>query len=88
MTSQADMPAGSPDVTVPDELGNNVVITNMAKLLDPVYNWGRRNSIWPMVFGLACCAIEMMGTYAADYDLDRLGIIPRASPRQADVMNV
>ena len=41
-----------------------------------------------MTFGLACCAIEMMGAYASDYDLDRLGVIPRASPRQADVMIV
>jgi NADH-quinone oxidoreductase B subunit len=56
--------------------------------LDELLNWSRRSSLWPMTFGLACCAIEMMGTYAADYDLDRLGIIPRASPRQADVMIV
>ena len=56
--------------------------------LDVLLNWSKRSSLWPMTFGLACCAIEMMGTYAADYDLDRLGIIPRASPRQADVMIV
>jgi len=56
--------------------------------LEELLNWSRRSSLWPMTFGLACCAIEMMGAYAADYDLDRLGVIPRASPRQADVMIV
>lgn len=61
-----------------------VILSNLESLL----NWSRQSSLWPMTFGLACCAIEMMGTYAADYDLDRLGIIPRASPRQADVMIV
>jgi NADH-quinone oxidoreductase B subunit len=56
--------------------------------LDELLSWSKRSSLWPMTFGLACCAIEMMGAYAADYDLDRLGVIPRASPRQADVMIV
>ncbi len=56
--------------------------------LEALLNWARSSSLWPMTFGLACCAIEMMGAYAADYDLDRLGVIPRASPRQADVMIV
>lgn len=56
--------------------------------LEELLNWSKRSSLWPMTFGLACCAIEMMATYAADYDLDRLGVIPRASPRQADVMIV
>ncbi|MBK7897372.1 MAG: NADH-quinone oxidoreductase subunit NuoB [Candidatus Promineifilaceae bacterium] len=81
--------AGSPDIVVPDELGNNVVITNIAKLLDPVYNWGRRNSVWPMVFGLACCAIEMICTAASRYDLARFGMeVFRATPRQSDLMIV
>ncbi|MEN0016536.1 MAG: NADH-quinone oxidoreductase subunit B family protein [Bacteroidota bacterium] len=56
--------------------------------LDELLNWARRSSLWPMTFGLACCAIEMMGAYASHYDLDRLGVIPRASPRQADLMIV
>lgn len=56
--------------------------------LDQVKAWARSNSLWPMTFGLACCAIEMMGTGASHYDLDRFGIIFRASPRQSDVMIV
>lgn len=56
--------------------------------LEELLSWSRRSSLWPTTFGLACCAIEMMGAYASDYDLDRLGVIPRASPRQADVMIV
>lgn len=69
----------------PQKTGEGEVI--FAKL-EELLNWARRSSLWPMTFGLACCAIEMMSTYAADYDLDRLGVIPRASPRQADVMIV
>ncbi|MEM7548258.1 MAG: NADH-quinone oxidoreductase subunit NuoB [Bacteroidota bacterium] len=56
--------------------------------VDDVINWARLSSMWPMGFGLACCAIEMMSTYASGYDLDRFGVIPRASPRQSDVMIV
>ena len=56
--------------------------------LDIVFNWASRNSLWPLSFGLACCAIEMMATYASHHDLDRMGMIPRASPRQADLMIV
>jgi NADH-quinone oxidoreductase subunit B len=73
------------DVPVPDELRNNVFITT----LDKIYNWGRRNSVWPVTFGLACCAIEMISTAASRYDLARFGMeIFRASPRQADLMIV
>ena len=89
MTTQADVGTTVPDVTVPDEVKNNVVITNIARLLDPVYNWGRRNSVWPMVFGLACCAIEMICTAASRYDLARFGMeVFRATPRQSDLMIV
>lgn len=56
--------------------------------LDKVINWSRSSSLWPVTFGLACCAIEMMTTGSAHYDLDRLGVIFRASPRQADCMIV
>jgi NADH-quinone oxidoreductase subunit B len=56
--------------------------------LDDVVNWARTGSLWPMTFGLACCAVEMMHTIGARYDLDRFGIFPRASPRQSDLMIV
>ena len=56
--------------------------------LDDLLNWARSSSLWPMTFGLACCAIEMISTYCSNYDLDRLGVLPRSSPRQSDVMIV
>ena len=65
---------------VDQPLGENIITTS----LDSLVNWARKSSIWPMTFGLACCAIEMMATGAAKHDLDRFGIIFRASPRQAD----
>jgi NADH-quinone oxidoreductase subunit B len=55
---------------------------------DQLINWSRKNSIWFMQFGLACCAIEMMATGASRYDTERFGIMPRGSPRQADLMIV
>jgi len=55
---------------------------------DKIINWARSGSLWPVTFGLACCAIEMMATGASHYDLDRFGTIFRASPRQADVLIV
>jgi len=54
--------------------------------LDYLVNWARRSSLWPVTFGIACCAIEMMAAAASRFDWDRLGIIPRGSPRQSDVM--
>jgi NADH-quinone oxidoreductase subunit B len=57
--------------------------------LEFVVNWGRTNAMWPLLFGLACCAIEMMGAQASNYDVSRFGMeINRASPRQADLMIV
>lgn len=56
--------------------------------VDKLVNWARTGSLWPMTFGLACCAVEMMQAYASRYDLDRMGIFPRGSPRQSDVMIV
>ena len=67
-----------------NRFGDNLVVTTVDNLL----NWGRASSLWPMTFGLACCAIEMMATGASRYDWDRFGLIPRASPRQADLMIV
>lgn len=56
--------------------------------MDQLLNWGRAGSLWPMTFGLSCCAVEMIHAYMSRYDLDRFGVIPRPSPRQADVMIV
>ena len=75
----------NPDIPVPSELQSAVTITS----LDKIYNWGRRSSIWPMVFGLACCAIEMICTAASRFDIARFGMeVFRATPRQADLMIV
>ncbi len=62
--------------------GAPIALTTVDKLV----NWGRSNSVWPLTYGLACCAIEMMATGASRYDFDRFGTIFRASPRQADVI--
>ncbi len=65
--------------------GDNLITTT----IDKVANWGRKNSLWPMPFGLACCAIEMMGSVAPRYDLARFGAeVFRFSPRQSDLMIV
>jgi NADH-quinone oxidoreductase subunit B len=82
----SDIPAGTPQpAEIPPELQQNVFMTT----LDNVYNWGRARSMWPMMFGLACCAIEMIAVQAARFDLSRFGMeIMRASPRQADLMIV
>jgi NADH-quinone oxidoreductase subunit B len=70
---------------IPPELEGSVSITT----LDKIYNWGRRSSIWPMMFGLACCAIEMICTAASRYDFSRFGMeVMRPSPRQTDLMIV
>jgi NADH-quinone oxidoreductase subunit B len=71
---------------VEQKLGNmGVVTTSLEKLV----NWSRTNAMWPMLFGLACCAIEMMAAQAAHYDMSRFGMeLMRASPRQSDLMIV
>ncbi len=75
----------TPEYLVPPEIRQQVTLTT----LDRIYNWSRRNSVWPMMFGLACCAIEMICTAAARYDFARFGMeVMRPSPRQADVMIV
>jgi NADH-quinone oxidoreductase subunit B len=72
-------------ITVPEELQANVMVST----LDKVYNWSRSSSVWPVLFGLACCAIEMIATAASRYDLARFGMeVMRPSPRQADLMIV
>src|SRR5687768_11407873 len=56
--------------------------------IDRLAQWARKNSLWSLTFGLSCCAIEMMATAASRFDLDRFGVMFRATPRQADVMIV
>lgn len=68
-----------------DELADKGVVISS---LDKLANWARTGSLWPMTFGLACCGVEMIHAYMARYDLDRFGSMPRASPRQSDVMIV
>jgi NADH-quinone oxidoreductase subunit B len=75
----------TPGYDIPPELQNQVTITK----LDEIYNWSRRSSLWPMLFGLACCAFEMISAAASRYDLARFGMeVMRPSPRQSDVMIV
>ena len=61
------------------------VVTTVA---DAFFNWARKSSVWPVTFGLACCAIEMMATFASRFDVERLGMVPWASPRHSDLMVV
>jgi NADH-quinone oxidoreductase subunit B len=71
---------------VESKLGNLGVVTHR---LEDVVNWSRSRSMWPMLFGLACCAIEMMAAQDADYDMSRFGMeLMRATPRQSDLMIV
>ena len=60
----------------------------LATSADKVINWARTGSLWPMTFGLACCAVEMMQAGASRYDMDRFGILFRPSPRQSDLIIV
>ena len=81
----SDKELNSPGYNIPDELDNVVKITT----LDRLYNWGRRSSVWPMMFGLACCAIEMIAAQASRYDMARFGMeVMRPTPRQSDLMLV
>jgi NADH-quinone oxidoreductase subunit B len=81
----AGVHTGQATADVEEEVQRGVLLTTLGKALA----WARKNSMWPATFGLACCAIEMMATGAADYDLSRWGMeIFRASPRQADLMIV
>jgi NADH-quinone oxidoreductase subunit B len=72
-------------IDIPPELQNQISVTT----LDRIYNWSRAKSLWPMMFGLACCAIEMIITASSRFDFSRFGMeVMRPSPRQADVMLV
>ncbi|MCG8593329.1 MAG: NADH-quinone oxidoreductase subunit B [Kiloniellales bacterium] len=70
---------------VTDELGDKGFVIAQ---LDKLVGWARTGSLWPMTFGLACCAVEMMHTACSRYDIDRFGLVFRPSPRQSDVMIV
>jgi NADH-quinone oxidoreductase B subunit len=83
--SNNENPVPESENPVPELLQGQIAITS----LDKIYNWSRRSSVWPMMFGLACCAIEMIATAASRYDLSRFGMeVMRPSPRQADLMIV
>lgn len=76
--------------TIIDVLRNNPVVKTIKEnsVVGDVANWGRASALWPMTFGLACCAIEMIAAGCSRYDTDRFGIVFRPSPRQSDVMVV
>jgi len=81
----SDNELNSPGYEIPDDMKDVVAITT----LDRIYNWGRRSSVWPMMFGLACCAIEMIAAQASRYDMARFGMeVMRPTPRQSDMMLV
>lgn len=68
-----------------EKIPDSIILTSMDKMV----NWARKRSMWPLGFGLACCAIEMISTFASHYDLSRFGMeVMRPSPRQADLMIV
>lgn len=89
-TKPAAAPAPVPEGTYKPYSPFRVSTNNMAEYtmarLDDLLNWGRKGSLWPLTFGLACCAVEMMHIAAPRYDMDRYGVVFRASPRQADVI--
>jgi NAD(P)H-quinone oxidoreductase subunit K len=68
--------------TVTDDLSENVILTTV----DDLYNWSRLSSLWPLLFGTACCFIEMAAMIGARFDFDRFGLLPRPSTRQADLL--
>lgn len=75
----------TPGYEIPPEIQGQVAITT----LDKIYNWSRRSSVWPMFFGLACCAIEMIATATSRFDIARFGMeVMRPSPRQSDLLLV
>jgi|TARA_B110000116_G_scaffold68354_1_gene58929 NADH-quinone oxidoreductase subunit B len=76
-------PLAEPILEVPDDLDRNLLVTSV----DTLINWGRKSSVWPLSFGLACCAFEMMASAMSRFDLSRFGMeVFRASPRQADLI--
>ncbi|MCH7713270.1 MAG: NADH-quinone oxidoreductase subunit B [Chloroflexi bacterium] len=78
-------PLAEPSIEVPDDLKGNLVVTSV----DALINWSRKSALWPVTFGLACCAFEMIASAMGRFDIARFGMEAfRASPRQADLMIV
>ena len=73
-------PVGAPGVT--SDLSENVILTT----LDDIHNWARLSSLWPLLYGTACCFIEFAALIGSRFDFDRFGLVPRSSPRQADLL--
>ncbi len=85
LIAASTVPLEVPFIEVPDDLKGNLVVTS----IDALVNWGRKSALWPVAFGLACCAFEMMATAMGRFDIARFGMEAfRASPRQADLMIV
>ena len=75
-------PVGAPPITT--DLSENVILTS----LDDLHNWARLSSLWPLLYGTACCFIEFAALLGSRFDFDRFGLVPRSSPRQADLLIV
>ena len=75
-------PLGAPQVTT--DLSENIIMTS----LDDLHNWARLSSLWPLLYGTACCFIEFAALIGSRFDFDRFGLVPRSSPRQADLLIV
>lgn len=80
MMQQLLNPIGRPEIT--KELSENVILTSV----DDLYNWARMSSLWPLLFGTACCFIEFAALIGSRFDFDRFGLLPRSTPRQADLI--
>jgi NAD(P)H-quinone oxidoreductase subunit K len=80
MTNSTINPIEPPQVT--QQLSENIILTTV----DDIYNWVKMSSLYPLMFGTACCFMEFMAAYASRFDLERYGMIPRATPRQADLL--
>jgi len=75
-------PVGTPTVT--SDLSENIILTS----LEDLHNWARLSSLWPLLYGTACCFIEFAALIGSRFDFDRFGLVPRSSPRQADLLIV
>ena len=85
LRARSTQPIADPDRWIDEELDRGLLTTT----LDAALNWGRKWSVWPAMFGLACCAMEMIGAFALRWDISRFGMeFTRASPRQSDLMIV